>query len=299
MTAAAEPVAEETAPTTWLEAPPPGLHPKASERAYRLWRAECQSELKIIAYQHEAAYRQLVTTPPEPTDAKDFGTAYHAAILEPDTFEGRFVGGIKTDRRTKEGKAEWAKFCADNEGKEVIAAKDFARLCRMRDAFWRHPDAVELMRSPGRNEVSATARDPESGLLLKCRVDRVTTYDGWSALVDFKNTKAASQKDFPRECATYGYTFQAAFYLHCFHVLAAAPRRFLIVAQDNTVAGYSPILYEVAEDELDECREDYEDALKRLVRARETGVWPGYPRGPHVLRRPRYARRGEPLRRIG
>ena len=87
-----------------------------------------------------------------PTPAMEFGTAVHTAILESDEFEYRYVAGPQVDRRTKAGKAAWAKCQAENEGKIVLSAEDHNRATTITgnvfdseaDAYLQRMDQVEV-----------------------------------------------------------------------------------------------------------------------------------------------------------
>jgi exodeoxyribonuclease VIII len=105
--------------------------------------------------------------PPQPTAAMDFGTALHCAVLEPIRFSKEYIAAPKVDRRTKEGKATWAAFEADNADKSVMDADDFLTVQRMRESAWAHPIAKQLLSGQGHNEVGAVWVNEETGITCK------------------------------------------------------------------------------------------------------------------------------------
>ena len=56
----------------------------------------------------------------EPTKAMVIGTAIHTAILEPDKYDQSIIIAPQVDRRTKDGKAEWATFEEERQRQDHI-----------------------------------------------------------------------------------------------------------------------------------------------------------------------------------
>src|SRR5690606_25250598 len=101
--------------------------------------------------------------PEEVTEAKLIGTATHAAILEPDLFESRFVAAPEgIDRRTKADKEAYEAYKAEALGKVILPAKGYKKCLAMRDAVYRHPVAKKFL-SHGQSEQTFFATDPETG----------------------------------------------------------------------------------------------------------------------------------------
>ena len=72
-----------------------------------------------------AHYKWAVENPSEDTPALKMGRAIHMAVLQPEEFPDTYAvmpDGI--DRRTKEGKAAWAAWCEENDGKEVLTKEE-------------------------------------------------------------------------------------------------------------------------------------------------------------------------------
>jgi len=149
--------------------------------------------------------------PQEDTPSLLFGRAFHAFCLEGmESFTRDFAVAPAVDRRTKEGKAIWSKFQEDNEGKDVLSDTDYQKIVDMGGAILRHPFAKELL-FKGVSEQTVIWQDPETGIMCKCRPDRIP--DGvHGVLIDLKSTRDASEHAFLRSITSYGYARQNAFY---------------------------------------------------------------------------------------
>ena len=64
----------------------------------------------------------------EPTLAMAFGSAFHCRVLTPNLFNESYAVSPTFDRRTKEGKKEYAEFVLANAGKTFIESEDLATL---------------------------------------------------------------------------------------------------------------------------------------------------------------------------
>ncbi|MBW8380885.1 PD-(D/E)XK nuclease-like domain-containing protein, partial [Salmonella enterica] len=64
----------------------------------------------------------------------------------------------------------------------------------------------------GNSEVSMFAECPETGLMLKCRFDRLS--DTLAYPLDVKSCRDASERGFSNAFGQYKYHIQAAFYLY-------------------------------------------------------------------------------------
>jgi len=146
----------------------------------------------------------MVPQPP-PTEAMRFGTAFHAAILEPQVYKMVFVvapDGMKFT--TKEGKG-WK----EKQDKIILSANDGQIIEGMRQAIKENKTASTLL-AQGIFELSAFAKDPEYGFMKKCRPDWIT--DG-KVIVDLKSTADARPGAFGKQIANLKYHWQAAWYL--------------------------------------------------------------------------------------
>lgn len=247
---------------------------------YHAWpEGVSNSGLSLVArspahYAHRAAFKQ--------TRHMEIGTAFHTALLEPDRYakEYMIVEGIN-DRRKSEYK-EAAKVygpentLTDNEGASVAV---------MLESVKSNPDAREVMEQDGYAELSAFARDPETGILLRSRFDWITTS---GRCVDIKKTQDCREHSFQRSVHQYRYHCQDAMYSHVFELVAGHPierYQFLAIEEQPPCAN---ILWE-----LDALAKrygwmQYREALESYAAACKSGIWSGYQETSGLLALPEY-----------
>ncbi len=153
-------------------------------------------------------FRYEMDHPSPKTPSLIFGAALHKWVLEPDDFESEFVVAPNVNRRTKEGRAYWEMFLADNEGKEIISEEDAAMIDEMKKSILADPTAKALLR--GEHEQPYFWRDEMTGEECKCRVDSIN--HAHRIITDIKTAADASTEAFMRDSIKYGYDLQAYMY---------------------------------------------------------------------------------------
>lgn len=264
----------------------PGVYPDMTTDEYRSAFAWNQSFL-WTAYSktpYHARYEERGET-----TATEEGTATHAAILEPEHFEARFVRGPKDRRGNK-----WtgAKDEAEAAGCTLLTEGVYDKTLRIRDAILAHEVAGRVMTTqPSQAEVPFFWNDPDTGLLCKGLADKYINDP--ALLVDIK-TKTAGQaapRQFAKAAADYGMHVQAAFYLDGWcHATGEAPAGFLILAVERD-APFAIAPYELPETAVEEGRMIYKKALRTVAYCLEVGEWPGYEPGVQMLDLPYWAYR--------
>ena len=115
-----------------------------TEKEYRSHPAISRSELWKIRESPEK-FKYLKENPTEPTPALIFGQAFHKLALQPETFSDEFAVMPQADRRTKDGKAIWAEFCEQSEGKTVITNDDYTKAKDIVDSLYKAPFVNKLL----------------------------------------------------------------------------------------------------------------------------------------------------------
>lgn len=168
--------------------------------------------------------------PPTPTPAMEFGSAVHAAVLEPELFTASYKLAPDLPKTTKAGKEAWA--AASEPGIQLLKADDWNCIQSIRDVVFQHPMASKVLTADGKAEQSLFAVDDNTGLEIKCRPDYLTD-SGW--LIDLKTTQDASLDGFQRTLANFRYHVQAAHYLRTYTLATGnKPKGFLFVAVEKT-----------------------------------------------------------------
>ncbi len=149
-----------------------------------------------------------------------FGSAAHCCFLEPGRFEKDYaIQTEKIDRRTKAGK-QAADYLAETfPNVTFLDPEEYDSLLRMRDNALADPIARRLLEEPGRIESSLHTIDPETGLPIKVRFDKILSD---TTVVDLKFMEDVSPDGFSRACLNFGYFRQEAFYRSALEVSLGA-----------------------------------------------------------------------------
>jgi exodeoxyribonuclease VIII len=239
-------------------------------------------------------YRKPGRPPMVPTAAMEFGTAWHAALFEPERFMAEYVAvpeGI--DKRSTAGKAFFADI--EKSGRTPMKFDAYADLVDMRQAAHASPFWSRVMRLDGwQAEQSIFVNDEATGLVLKIRPDLMhAPCDEYpnGVIIDGKTCASAAPAAFGRAIWTYGYHLQAAFYADVYqrHYRTPEPPEFILFAQEKT-APYLCKPYTVPADALQYARDIIEDTLEEMAKCERSGVWPGYGDEIEPATLPGYAR---------
>lgn len=161
--------------------------------------------------------------PSEQTQAMAFGSAVHAAVLEPDLFARQYY--IKDwDGRTKEGKARSEAVAHMTE----LRPSEWDAVQGIVEALKADPNASKyLYGAEGLPELSMVGRG------MRSRFDRYLTRH--SIGVDLKTTQDARPEAFARDAAKYGYHMQAYHYMRTHAAATGTPlKAFVFVAVEKT-----------------------------------------------------------------
>lgn len=249
--------------------------PQITDRdSYRKLNALNQSAAKHLLVS-PAHYQAYINTPHEETKALRFGTFVHAAVLEPHTLNDLYATAPDVDKRTKQGKEDWAAFATANVGKTILDAEESAIghlvAAFARQALKRHGvqfDQTEVMFHVDYN-----------GVPLKAAIDGVAGDYLW----DIKTTDDASAAGMLKAIRNYRYNLQAYWY-RLVYELATGRRplgfRFLFVEKEPP---FATAVCEIGPDLMSYAVADFERAVALYKACTESGVWPAYPDEVQVI----------------
>lgn len=206
----------------------------------------------------------------EPTPAMEFGSAFHAFILEPEVFASQYVLAPKFDKRTKDGKEAAAKWDEENQGKTALAADQMDALTAMRESVFKHGGAAGMLVT-GEAESSLYWTDEITG--LKCRIRPDWLFDG--GMADLKSCVSASKADFAKAVANLGYDIEAAFYVDGMKAVTGKSVDFFFIAVEKT-APYTTACYKASQEMIEIGRAKYRGGLELLKWCQENKQYPGY-----------------------
>lgn len=255
-----------------------------TNRQYHSHPALSSSGFKLLARSPKHYWARYVDPnrePQEPTPAMKLGTAWHAAVFEPEEFAANYIAlPAGLDRRTKEGKALFEDVMAS--GKEPLAAADFDRVVAMAKSAREHPIARVIFSQPGgKAETSLFWVDEETGVQCKIRPDyMVPPCDLFpnGLIIDGKSTEDASADGFAKAIWGWAMHYQAAFYTDGFQQAfnTFKPPAFLWLAQEKE-SPYACAVYSASADVVEYGRREVRRLTRLFAECAANDNWPAYP----------------------
>lgn len=220
----------------------------------------------------------------EESNAMKLGTAIHCAVLEPDEFTSRFVRG-PDDRRGNRWKE--AVELAREDGMECLTSSDYDAAVTIRDQVVLRDPLLRKLTGVGTvREVSAFARDSETGLPMRARADAYAP--ALNMMVDLKVTTNATPDKWFRRVLDFGYHVQEPHYTDVWRRAGGTVDAFVfLVIEDKPPFAHA--IYELAPPDVAEGEAIRRQALLKWATCERTGEWPGYPPGVQQLALPKWA----------
>ncbi|EOB4321297.1 exodeoxyribonuclease VIII [Escherichia coli] len=265
----------------------PGIYYGISNENYHAGPGVSKSQLDDIA-DTPALYLWRKNAPVDTTKTKtlDLGTAFHCRVLEPEEFSNRFIVAPEFNRRTNAGKEEEKAFlmeCAST-GKTVITAEEGRKIELMYQSVMALPLGQWLVESAGHAESSIYWEDPETGILCRCRPDKIIPEFHW--IMDVKTT--ADIQRFKTAYYDYRYHVQDAFYSDGYEAqFGVLPTFVFLVASTTVECGRYPIeIFMMGEEAKLAGQQEYHRNLRTLADCLNTDEWPAI----KTLSLPRWAK---------
>ena len=270
--AATAPVTAATA-VLGTEVEAPGIHHGLDEATYHRGIVAGEpslshSGMKALLAKTASKFKWENDHHEEPNrDDFDLGSATHTLVLG--------VGPEPYDM----GVTDWRKPAVRAERERVKAAglmplksQDYAKAHAMARSVLNHQRAAELLRD-GSPEVSMFARDPDSNVMLRARLDWLRD-DG--RIVDFKTAADANPAHFGRRALDFGYYIQDPTYRHIAEQCGIDVDGFEFVLVESEPP------YDVSVCHLGPASKELgwmhaQQAIELFAECMTTGAWPGYP----------------------
>lgn len=269
-----------------------GIHQLSREQYDAITDRTNWSLLKFMA-KSPAHYRQALLergTGKGDTAARVRGRVTHLAVFEAERFASEVA--VWTGER-RSGKA-WDKFCAENDGKELLKEDERTQCLAIQRAVRNHPVASRYLMRGGRPEITATwtyespAIGAVEGFKVACkgRLDFVRSKE--PVIVDLKTTRDASPEGFGKEAARYRYHTQAAFYADGYRAATGQDLPYVIIAVEPEEP-FAVSVFRVPPQLMQMGRDEYRTLLQRLEMCRKSFEWPPYLEEEADLEFPRWA----------
>jgi len=180
-----------------------GLHEGLSNEDYHASEPVSSTGLKRILVS-PAHFRY--PNPFNATRAKEIGSAIHCRILESDRWDTDYKV-VECDARTS---ALYKAACKDHPKERVLTSAEYENVLGMQKGCMRNPRFREIIEADGKYELSLFTTDPETGVPVKVRYDKLIP----SILqpFDLKKTQKADRYNFGKTIQSYGYHISAALY---------------------------------------------------------------------------------------
>ena len=253
----------------------PGYYTDIPNEVYHAGPGVSKSQLDLL---HTCpALMQWAKAAPEDPEKKaalNIGDAVHALLLEPERFPLEYAVGPDAPKNTKAGKEQWEAFEAELNGRTVLTHAEGTKVQLIRESVLAHPHARWIVESEGDVEASIYWTDPVTGLLCRCRPDKLVNKFGW--MVDVKTTADISK--FSRSVYEYRYHVQDPFYSDGYATHFGEQVQgflFLVVSTSIDCGRYPVRLFVLDEEARQRGRSDYRDDLATLLNCHQTGEWPG------------------------
>ena len=204
------------------------------------------------------------------------GGCFHSMVLEPECLDVEYA--IKPP--DIDGKSPLTKYY-----KETFAEMQEERP----DAQWLKPDewktclgmAEAVLSNPVYTHYASdiegiaegTGYFKYNGASCKVRPDQ---YISEGTIIDLKSTQDASEAGFRKSVRSFGYNFQACYYLEAMRALGLPAKQFIFVCVDKSPP-YLTATYTLTASEIDRQKPRMQKACEIWATCMDSGVWPGYP----------------------
>jgi hypothetical protein len=236
-----------------------------------------------------AKFRWAQTHPEPPRAAFDLGHAVHSRVLG----VGAETVAIPDDLLASNGAAstkaakDWIEQ-ARAEGKTPVKAEVFETVSAMADAVLMDPDSRPLFEQPGNSEVSVFATDPETGVDMRARFDRLAdeTPTQRAKGIDLKSARDASPIGFERAVAEHRYFIQDPWYLLTYELATGRDDLPFIFVAVEKEPPFLVGVHVLSDDWASMGRSRAADARRLYRECIDTGHWPKGFKGINVARPP-------------
>lgn len=219
----------------------------------------------------------------ERSRAMEIGSAIHAAVLEPDYFKEKYMllEDVPTRQKPEYKAAVKALSTKDADGnctgdgsQYVFIKTEIDNLRGMYRSVKRNKTAMAIYQQGGFSELAAFIECPVTGVLMKCKFDRITAETDIS--LDLKKCQDARKEAFTRAIGSYGYYISAAYYSHIYRLLTGCDLSFKYNAIEEK-APWGSKVYTADAGSILMGEIKFNEALLIYKECSDKNEWPSYP----------------------
>jgi len=212
----------------------------------------------------------------EKTPAMQFGSAFHAWMLEPGLFKNTYAVEPEKVLLKDVGREKYDEYKAQCEeliktNKIILTHEEMQTLMKMRFKFVENEQAMQLIRD-ARIENSFFWQDEHSGLFVKARPDILHE----NMIVDLKTCSDASPRAFQNSMVLGGYHVQGAMIRDAVEIIEGRRINNVINICIETKYPYNMAIYIIDEFAIDEGQVKYKNILLEMKRALEENNFNDY-----------------------
>ena len=225
------------------------------------------------------------------SQAMDFGSLYHLAVLEPKKFVKSYAlepkfhpTGEPINKRKKDHREFLDAWKKDQGDKIFVDEDDVTKINEMANAILEHETASSLLKHGLPEHVSEFTIESD-GLIAngKARADYIIEHETFGrTVIDVKTSRDASREGFEKSVINYNYDLQSFWYKEAFDA-----DTFIFIVQ-ATEYPYAIGVYNATDAVLSRGEDIARHALKKYFECSKTGVFHGYTNGIEPLSLPRW-----------
>ena len=258
-----------------------GINPKMDNSQYHGNRTHVSSSgLKMMLKDGREYYKNYVElikddTPHPNQSAFDFGSYVHALILEPEVLDDEFAIYEGLMRRGK----QWDEFRDNVDPKKIIITQSQVNTAlpmleeyeKATVKIGEEDVRIASFFEDGASEETygATINDVQ----VKVRTDYRNSDCPNPFISDIKTTseKTLNKKNIENICKRFGYHISAALYVDVVRIVTGKPHDFYFCFLSKSSGDCA--IFKASEQMLERGRKDYLEAIRKLKKARETGIY--------------------------
>lgn len=222
-----------------------------------------------------AHYQYYKRNPRQPTEAMEFGTLVHCAILERDELAKRFIAKPEGyDGRTKEGKG-FKEECI-KKGLSVVDPENLLSATNIADRITSLAEGnLAAIIAASKKEFSVFWK--RGDIKCKGRPDLYCDQAGGIA-IDVKTTRSPLRDGFEREVWNRGFHRKAAWYREGLKANGLPCKHVMFIAIDNNEGPKDFMTYLMRPEIVDLGDKQNNMLLKLFEQCQKDDMWPGYPK---------------------
>jgi len=214
--------------------------------------------------------------PRKESKAFDWGNVADAALTHPGGMDAvaRIIPESALNGDGHRKGAPWTRWSnePENAGKILLKQDECKEIVRAVQHCRENPNAARLLDAPGDFQFTIRWIDDETGLPLRCRIDKVAIFPEFTVACDVKTCRSVALRKFRSDVYEYGYHRQAAMYMDGLDEIGESADKWTNIA----IGKPDPqecVVYAMKDDAIRLGREENRKYLRELADRLASGDW--------------------------